>query len=138
MANGKFPIFEEHLMADCIDGHGLLTGHRDSGFPPRYGQHRAFCPVCGRSTFYDLRADHPAPSIYPRELDKVPTWITPERALEIWKAKGPAGDFTGTCSAHENAEIHRVWRTLRGGASWADALLSISQGRHPFQQEEKP
>lgn len=60
-----------------------------------------------------------------------PTWITAARALEIWQAKGPFGDFTGTCTAHENAEVHRVWKTLPGSYSWADALLSISQGRHP-------
>ena len=59
-----------------------------------------------------------------------PSWLTPQRAREIWNARGPAMDFTGTCTAHENAEIMRVWKTMRGESSWVDALVSIMKGNH--------
>lgn len=64
---GEFPRFTEHAQAACIDGHGSLTGHRESGYAPGRGAFRAHCVVCERSTFYDLRVDHPTPRIFPEE-----------------------------------------------------------------------
>ena len=62
--------------------------------------------------------------------DREPTWITPERASAIWGAKGP---FVRVTDA-EDREVLRVWKTLPGHFSWADALISISQGRHPMKE----
>lgn len=70
------------------------------------------------------------------EIHRETTWITQARAKQIYDARGPFGDFTGTCTAYENAEIHRVWKTLPGSQSWADALLSISRGHHPTTEKE--
>ena len=66
-----------------------------------------------------------------------PTWITPERASAIWEARRPFGDFAGCLTQEEDCEIARVWATLPGDYSWADALLSIKQGRHPMKEEVK-
>lgn len=62
--------------------------------------------------------------------DREPTFITPERAQNIWAARGPFGEFRGVIDG-EYREVSRVWQTLPGYFSWTDTLLSIANGRHP-------
>lgn len=60
-----------------------------------------------------------------------PTWLSAKRAKEIWENRSSGGDFHGVVSSEEDAEVKRIWLTMKGSTSWMDALLSISQGRHP-------
>lgn len=65
-----------------------------------------------------------------------PTFLTPDRAEEIWKSKGPmGGDFKVT--QEEDTEIKRVWQTLPGNFSWVSTLLNIMQKRHPVRDKTK-
>lgn len=70
---------------------------------------------------------------------KPETFITPKRATEIWKNRGPWGSFlpvAGACTEEEDKEIDRLWLMPEtpGTYSWVDTLLAINRGEHAFKR----